>query len=121
MKVKIYLRAIVHEGKNCLAMFDSNHDGAINDLTTDAQPGDEIHWKLDRCSGIKSITKIYSKNGERIIFKKDPEKRLLCEGFKLKLPEDLKVNDKEAYNIEYVLNDDTKVIIDPYVRIPPVK
>jgi hypothetical protein len=119
MTVKIYLRSIVHNDVKRLAMFDTNRNGDINNLTTDVPPGARIIWKLDCFSGIKSITKIYSKNGERNIFKEDPRKRLLCKGFKLQLSEDVKVNDTEAYTIEYVLSDGKKVIIDPFIRIPP--
>jgi hypothetical protein len=123
MTVKIYLRSIEHlekeDKKKRLAMFDSNGNGDIDNLITDVPAGAVIIWKLDRCSGIKSITKIYSKKGLRNIFKEDPRKQLLCKGFKLRLSKDVKAGDKEAYNIEYVLSDDTKVIIDPYIRIPP--
>ena len=40
MMVKIYLRSIVNEGKNSLAMFDSNRDGDIDNLTTEVDAGD---------------------------------------------------------------------------------
>lgn len=120
MTVKIYLRSIEQEEKKKrLAMFDSNGNGDIDNLITDVPAGDLIIWKPDRFSGIKSITKIYSKDGIRNVFKEDPRKRLLCKGFKLRLSKDIKVNEREAYTIEYVLNDDTKVVIDPYIRIPP--
>lgn len=115
--VKIYLRSIVKDGENSLALFDSNRNGDINNLTTDVYAGDMVIWKLDCFSGIKSITKIYSKKGERNVFKSDPIKRWLCKGFKLQLSESAKGT--EAYTIEYILNDETKVIIDPYIKILP--
>lgn len=120
MKVKIYLRSVIQNGEKRLALFDTNGNGDINNLTTDVHAGDLVIWTLDCCSGIKSITKIYSKKGERNVFIRDPIKRWLCKGFKLKVPESAK--GKEAYTIEYILSDDTKMIIDPYVRIlpPPV-
>jgi hypothetical protein len=117
MKVKIYLRSVVQNGEKRLALFDSNRNGDINNLTTDVFAGDMVIWKPDCFSGIKSITKIYSKKGERNVFKTDPVKRWLCKGFKLKLSESARGT--EAYTIEYILNDETKAIIDPYVKILP--
>jgi hypothetical protein len=119
MAVKIYLRSIVKHGENHLAMFDSNREGDISNLTTDVPAGEQIIWKADCCSGIKRITKIASKDGKGNIFKNDPKKLLLCKGFKLQVPDS--ADGKEAYSIEYILHDDTKVIIDPYIRIPPPK
>lgn len=119
MTVKICLRAIVKDGKNSLALFDSNRNGDINDLTTVVQIDDTIIWKLDCCSGIKNITRIYSKDKEHPIFKSDPKKRLLCKGFKLQLEK--AEAGKEKYTIECILRDNTELIIDPYVRIPPVR
>jgi hypothetical protein len=121
MKVNIYLRSVVQNGKNCLALFDTNRNGDINNLTTEAYAGDLVIWKPDCGSGIKSITKIYSKTGERNVFKSDPIKPWLCKGFKLQLSKSAK--GIEAYTIEYILGDDTEMIIDPYIKIlpPPVK
>jgi hypothetical protein len=121
MTVKIYLRAIVRDRENSLALFDSNRHGGINDLTTDVNPGDKVIWKLDCCSGIKSITRIYSKEKEHPIFKSDPEKRPLCKAFKLQVPKTAKPDVREQYAIEYILRDDTRMTIDPYVRIPPIR
>jgi hypothetical protein len=121
MKVKIYLRSVIQNGEKRLALFDTNRNGDINNLTTDVHARDMVIWKLDCFSGIKSITKIYSKKGERNVFISDPIKRWLCKGFKLQVSESAKGT--EAYTIEYILSDETKVIIDPYIKIlpPPVK
>lgn len=121
MTVKIYLRAIVKNEKNSLALFDSNRNGDINDLYTDVNPGDKVIWKLDCCSGIKSITRIYSKEKDHPIFKSDPKKRWLCKVFELQVPKTAVPGDKEKYVIEYILRDDTRMMIDPYVRIPPIR
>lgn len=115
--VKIYLRSIVKDRKNSLALFDSNRNGDINDLITEVKAGDTIIWKLDCCSGIKNITRIYSKEKEHTIFKSDPRKRLLCKGFKLQLGKE--AEGKEKYTIECILHNNTELIIDPYIRIPP--
>ena len=121
MKVNIYLRSVVQNGENCLALFDTNRNGDINNLTTVVPRGALVIWKKDCCSGIKSITKIYSKKGERNVFKSDPVKRWLCKGFKLQVPDS--AVGTEEYTIEYILKDETKVKIDPYIKIlpPPVK
>lgn len=135
MIVKIYLRAIVKDGivkygivkrgrleggKDHLAMFDSNRFGAIDDLTTDVPARATIIWKLDSCSGIKSITRIYSKEEKHTVFINEPRKLLLCKGFKLRLeiPEK-EVERKEKYTIECILYNNTKLVIDPVIRVPP--
>ena len=121
MLVTIKLRAIIKDKKHCLALFDSNRRGDINNLETVAIPGSTIVWVLDDESGIKHISKIYSSEKESKIFPgvldmKSPE------GFVLHIPDSLRVA-LEAYVIEYVLEDNTRVTIDPYIRIepPPVR
>jgi hypothetical protein len=115
--VTIYLRSILHKEKKRLALSDSNGNGDIDDLLTVVEPGATIYWKLDCSSGIKSITKIYSKTGKRNVFKTDPRKLFFSKGFRLQLSKD--AEGEEAYAIEYVLCDDTKVTIDPVIRVPP--
>jgi hypothetical protein len=101
MMVKIYLRSIVKDKEDHLALFDTNRNGDIDKLITVVPKGAKVIWELDHCSGIKSITKIYSKKGKRNIFKSDPKKQLLCKRFELQL------------------SDSAKVVIDPYIRIQP--
>jgi hypothetical protein len=115
--VTIYLRSIGQKENKHLSLFDSNGNGDIDNLVTEVEPGSAIIWKLDGLSGIKSITKIFSKTGKRNIFKTDPEKQWLSKAFKLQLSKD--AEGEEAYTIEYILSDNTKVIIDPVIRIPP--
>ena len=120
--VTIYLRSLKLNGIDHLAMFDSNRNGDIDNLKTEVPAGYAVIWKLDCLSGIRSITKIYSKKGKRNVFKTDPRKQLLCKGFKLQLT-DVKAGEEEAYAIEYILCDDTKLTIDPMIRVvpPPVR
>ena len=118
MIVKIYLRAIKQGDANCLALFDSHRQGDINILTTDANVGDTVIWKLDCCSGIKSMTRIYSKEDKHPVFKSDPKKRMLCTGFTLPIIKG--AEGKEKYYIECILCDNTEMIIDPYIRVPPL-
>ena len=119
--VKIYLRSVRLEVKgiaeNHLAMFDSNHMGAIDNLITDVQAGGTVIWALDRCSGIKSINAVYTKNGKRNVFRSDPRKRFLCKGFKLPISEEAK--GEEEYCIKYTICDGREITIDPVIRIPP--
>jgi len=135
MIVKIYLRAIVkdgmvkygiqkggrlEDGKDHLAMFDSNRFGAIDDLITDVPARTTIIWKLDCCSGIKSITRIYSREEKHTVFISEPRKRLLCKGFilRLELPESKEVRE-EKYTIECRLYNGDELTIDPVIRVPP--
>jgi hypothetical protein len=118
MIVTIYLRAIKQGDANCLALFDSNRQGDINNLITDAKVGDTIIWKPDCCSGIRSINRIYSKDMKHPVFKSDPRKRMLCKGFKL--PIEKGADGKEKYTIECTLCDNKELIVDPYLRVPPI-
>jgi hypothetical protein len=115
--IKILLRAISSDGKNQLMLFDSNRNGAINDLVTIAQAGSTIIWKRDRCSGIKKVLKIHSKSGQASIFRSEPVRFWIFNIFTLKLSYTAK--GEEAYSIEYLLRDNTKVTIDPTIKIPP--
>lgn len=131
MIVRIYLRAIIlkdgiskdgrlEDGVAHLAMFDSNQAGAIDDLTTVVPPRCTIIWKLDSCSWIKRITRIYSTEDKHPVFLNEPKERFLCEGFMLRLdlPE-AKVERKEKYIIECILYNDKKLKIDPVIKVPP--
>jgi hypothetical protein len=115
--VTIYLRSVEQKERKRLAMFDSNRNGDIDNLITVVEAGATIIWKLDCLSGIKSITKIYSKTGKGNVFKNDPRKLPFSKGFRLQLTKD--AEGEEAYAIEYILCDETKVTIDPVIRIPP--
>ena len=115
--VNIYLRAVEDKERTRLALFDSNRNGAIDDLTTEVPRGATVIWRLDCNSGIKDITKIVSKEGKRNVFKTDPVKRRFFRGFFLLISKE--AEGEEAYNIEFILCDGKKVIIDPYIRIKP--
>lgn len=115
--VKIYLRSIEQEGKKRLALFDSNRNAGIDDLTTIVQRGATVIWTTDCCSGIKSITKVFSKKGKRNVFKTDPRKRFLCKGLVLNISRE--AEGEEAYGIDYILCDGSSHSIDPLIKIPP--
>lgn len=118
MTVKIYLRAIVKDGKDCLVLFDSNRNAEINNLETEVKGGSTIIWKLDCCSGIRSVTGIYSKEKEHPVFKSNPRKRFLCKGFKLQLEKG--AEGWEKYTIECILQNNNELVIDPFIRVPPL-
>ena len=83
--VYIYLRSVKAEGREALALFDSNRCGAINNLVTEVPAGAKIIWRPDCCSGIKEIVSIRSKSGKGNVFTTDPKKKLLCRGLILQL------------------------------------
>jgi hypothetical protein len=111
----IYLRSIEQGDRFRLAMFDTNRNGAIDDLTTVVHPGDTVVWKLDQKSGIKAIKQISAKTTKGTIFSKEPVKKLFCRHFVLHIPKDAR--GEEAYLIEYVLYNGKTLTLDPYIRI----
>jgi len=115
-KATIYLRSIEINGEKHLAMFDTNGNLVTDSLRTDVKAGGNVFWELDRASGIKKIERIYSPKG-KIIFKEDAKKQVIGKGFKLKVPDGLARGTEEEYTIEYIDQDNSKVKIDPYIRI----
>jgi len=120
MTVKSYLRAIVRRKEKCLALFDSNREGDINNLFTDVPSGGTIIWKPDCCSGIKKIVRIIPEKADvHPVFKSNPKKLLLCRGFIYRLEKG--AEGEEKYTIECILCNNTKLTVDPFIRIPPVR
>ncbi|RPJ73388.1 MAG: hypothetical protein EHM20_12315 [Alphaproteobacteria bacterium] len=115
--VTIYLRSISSPEKIKLMLFDSNRNGAINDLVTIAAPGSTIVWKRDRSSGIRRILRIYSKTRKGNIFRNEPTRFWFSNIFTLKLSPN--AEGEEAYSIDFLLCDKTRVTIDPVIKIPP--
>jgi hypothetical protein len=117
--IAIYLRSIEKDGIKHLSMFDTNRNHDINNLITTVPQGATVIWTQDSNSGIKSITKIYSKTGKRNVFRTDPAKKLLSSGLQLTIADD--AEGEEAYAIDYILEDGTQHTIDPVIRIEPPK
>ena len=120
MVTKIYLRTIVKNGVNCLAMRDSNGNEGINELETVIPGGSKVKWELEKQSGIQGIERIWGeeKQPKDKVFKNEPKKMLLKKGFKV----DSVVSDVELlgkYNIKYTMDDGTEVTIDPFIRLRP--
>lgn len=129
--VTIYLRSVVKDKRDCLAMFDSNRKGDINNLETVVHPGDKLVWALDSEHGIKELVSIRSKEVEpKLILKPLTAK---SGGFQIMVP-DSPIRSLEAYIIEYIIEVkdrekgekgekvvmvDKTVVIDPYIRIKP--
>lgn len=116
-KVKIYLRTILVNNETQLMLFDSNRNGAVNDLVTEAPAGSTLIWKTDNCSGIEKILRVYSKTGKGNVFHTEPKKCRFSKGFYLNLSTNAK--GEEAYSIEYIPCGKEKVTIDPTIKIPP--
>ncbi len=116
-KVRIYLRSIRDDEKNRLMLFDSNRNGAVDDLVTIVPAGSTITWKRDICSGVKKIIRIYSKTGKGNIFRTEPRRFLCFNIFYLRVPKD--AEGEETYSIDYLLRNKTQVTIDPTIKIPP--
>jgi hypothetical protein len=114
-KVKIYLRSIVVDDQSQLMMFDSNRNGSINNLATTVLAGSTIVWKLDRKNGIKRIERIYSKTGNGTIFRTEPHRFWIFKSFRLKTSRD--AEGEEAYNIDLVLCNNSRLTIDPIIII----
>ncbi|MBN1145333.1 MAG: hypothetical protein JXA72_12960 [Bacteroidales bacterium] len=115
--VYIYLRSVKADGREALALFDSNRCGAIDNLVTEVPSGTKIIWRPDSCSGIKTIVAIRSKSGKGNIFASEPKKKLLCRGLVLQLAKT--ATGEEAYYIEYISSQGEKMRIDPYIKIKP--
>jgi hypothetical protein len=121
MTVKIYLRFIEQNGVKCLALFDSNGHGDINNLKTEVPSRSKIIWKPDCLSGIKSIIEISLNEGKGVVFEEGPKKQFLCKGFHLQLSEFTKRTTtlEIKYSIKCIPCDGPELIIDPCIRIPP--
>lgn len=103
-----------------LMLYDSNRNGAINDLVTIVPSGALIVWKRDRCSGIRKITRIEAKEGKGAEFWVKLRRRFFCEGFIMRAPI-VKETLELPYNIEYLPYGTEKnpVNIDPFIRVSP--
>jgi len=125
-RVIIYLKAIGGKGKKQLDMRDSNGQQAIDSLTTDVQPGTIVIWKREWAGKIKKIDSIYPDippSGIRkgIIFTSNPGKRSIGQGYIFIVPGDAETGRlPEKYKIEFTHKDNTKTLIDPFLRIPPI-
>ncbi|NBC83510.1 MAG: hypothetical protein GVY19_09020 [Bacteroidetes bacterium] len=117
-KIKIYLRSVNNDNEKRLALFDTERNGAIDELVTYANPGDLIIWKLDNCSNIKTIDSIFPKLKDGKIFRGgNPKKGNRGKTWKYRIPKDAEGD--EAYGIGYTIGDGTSHIVDPQIRIKP--
>ena len=98
-------------------LFDSNRNGAVNNLVTEVPAGSTVIWRRDRCSGIQKILRVYPKKDKGSIFVTEARKRLFLNVYVLRIPKSAK--GEESYNIDYRLRDKTEVTIDPTLKVPP--
>jgi len=118
MNVQVHLRSVIKDKRECLAMFDSNGNGDINNLETEVHAGEKINWLLDGNSRIKKIVKIWSREENSKLFKVELTGGPQKDQFELQISESAEPG-LEAYNIECLLGDDSNLVIDPYIRILP--
>jgi hypothetical protein len=119
MNVKVYLRSVIKDKRECLAMFDSNGHGDINNLETEVCAGESIFWQLDDKPRIKKIVKIWPRDKNSKIFNHPFKEGSDLNVIELFIPKDTEPG-LEAYNIECIAGDhDVNLVIDPYIRVLP--
>jgi hypothetical protein len=123
--VKVFLSSVQMDlgngMENCLQMHDSNGNSGVNNLKTEVKSGSKVCWVLDNESGIKSITRVWGTEDQSKdkVFKKEPKKTLITRVFQGDVV-DTTTELEGKYDIEYILNNGTKITIDPYIKIIPI-
>ena len=112
----ITMRAIKVGDEILLELRDNEGHRGIQNITTNAHPGDEVIWRLDSNSHIKEIVSIAAKRGSQNVFSTLPHK-VSDEEFKGTVADD--AEGKEAYNIVYQYEDGTPVADDPFIDVNP--
>jgi hypothetical protein len=116
--VKIYLRAIEQNKKKRLSLYDSEGNGGIDELVTEVVRGGTVYWVPDCNSNIKKIVRIFPKEKNWKLFDAKPTNLKFGNGIKLRIPKDAPTGE-EAYGIEYITKNGEKMVIDPWLKIPP--
>lgn len=120
--VIIYLEDTLINGRKHLLMWDSNDKlhKVIDNLTTDVQAGDIVHWRTINGS-IKKINNIRPVEAKGNIFRVEAQTDSLRAAYQLKIPDDASPG-IEKYEIVFTDRDDRTWCIDPHLRIPdPVR
>jgi hypothetical protein len=112
----IKIRAFEQGGEILLYLIDSGGQRGVQSITTKANPGDEIIWKLDTRSNIKKIISIESKSTTLNVFSEPPSKVTDAEFTGTIAPDAQGIG---AYNIKYKYRDDTVVLDDPFIEVDP--
>ncbi len=112
----ITIRAFEQGGEIMLYLIDSGGQRGVQSITTQANPGDEIIWKLDTRSNIIQIKSIYAKSVGPDVFKETPS-RVSDSEFTAEIAAD--AQGIGGYNIEYEYKDTSIHVDDPFLEVDP--
>ncbi len=116
-KVTIYLRMIEEGETKKLALYDTNGQGGIDDLTTTVYAENTVYWSLDNMSGIKEINSVYAKDKSKQKINFNPKRKTYSKGFKWKIPKGTQGDVK--YGIKFIDHSGEEIDIDPVIVVPP--
>ena len=112
----ITIRAFENGGEIMLYLIDNGGQRGVQSITTVANPGDEIVWKLDTRSNIKKIISIENKSTSINVFSELPGK-VTDDEFRGVIGADKQ--GIAAYNIEYEYRDGSVILDDPFIEVVP--
>ncbi len=115
-KRTVTIRAFELGDEILLYLIDSGGQRGVQNITTQANPGDEIIWKLDTRSNIKRILSIEAKNSRLNVFKKKPSKVSDAEFMGVIAPDASGIG---GYNIVYEYKDSSIQLDDPFIEVEP--
>lgn len=112
----VIIRAFEQGGEILLYLIDSGGQRGVQSITTEANPGDEMIWKLDTRSNINKIISIEAKSAGMDVFSEKPEKVTDFEFLGLIASNAEGIG---AYNIVYEFENGTVVTDDPFIDVKP--
>lgn len=123
MLVKINLRAELINNSSPpqyqLILDDGVHSGRSDTFETEVTGREKVKWQLAKNSKIKSLTGIWSDEDTSKVFKNKPTRNFFFrQEFDVEIVE-FKEEQRVKYNIGFIAEDGTNVVIDPYIRIKP--
>lgn len=118
MSLKIWLKAVVVNGKIDLLLSDNEGNIGVDDLKSQSDQGAKVKWKLARNSDINKIVNIYKKEDSGEIFSVKPHK-VSDSKWKAIIASDATGN--ESYNIDFEYKDGQTISIDPDIDVRPPK
>lgn len=124
MLIRIFMRAEAVPNSSPkryrLLMRDEKHSGNSDNFETEVNGRDKVKWLLEKKdSMIKSLTEIRSTQDTSKVFKKNPTRNFFFrQEFDVEIVE-FSEEHQVKYDIEFITDDGTKEIIDPYIRIKP--
>ncbi len=112
----ITIRAFENDGEIMLYLIDSGGQRGVQCITTVANPGDEVIWKLDTRSNITKIISIKTKSASINVFSEEPGKVTDAEFKGVISPN---VVGFGAYDIKYEYKNGVVVLDDPFLDVVP--